>query len=114
MQLDDKTVQAIVYHTLNGVYFVKISFFGMYINSITVRESPKYPESGLWVQLPSFLDRKGKRTYHVEKNPNSKLWKLIEALCRDAVARYELNKEQENKSFEEVFEMELDTAIHDL
>jgi hypothetical protein len=83
MQLDISDMEAEVY-TKNdkGVYYVKVSFpsVGMYINSITVRPSSKYP-GGLWVQMPAI--KLGRWIHVIEFKNGSQLQDLI----RDAALR---------------------------
>lgn len=94
MELNDDTLTAEAYQKLeNGVTFVKVKFFGLYLNSINVRESPRFPERGLWVQLPKFR-RPGSSNWNnpimpIERNPNGGLWRLIERKCQEAAANYD-------------------------
>ena len=86
MELNDDTVHAEYYaHASEGVIYVKVAIFGLYLNSITVKVSPKYPEKGLWVQFPKY-SVKGAWIAPIECNPNGGLWKLIEKKCREAAA----------------------------
>lgn len=58
IQIDTAEITAEIYHqNAKGVYYAKVSIpsIGIYINSITIRESPKYPEKGLWLQWPVFF-----------------------------------------------------------
>lgn len=70
------------------VYLVKVSLIdiGVYINSITVQPSSKYPDS-LWVQSPRFNIR-GKWIWPLQMQKESPLWILIEALALTAVDEF--------------------------
>lgn len=91
MKLDISDLQATVYHKNDkGTYYVKItcSAIGMYINSITVRPSPKYPGQ-LWVQMPAIY--LGKRWIHViEFRNDSQLQQLFQDAALRAVDAYNL------------------------
>lgn len=89
MHLEDTDIKADVYYQTDGYNLVKVTFghIGLYINSFKVMPSPKFPEKGLWVQWPKFQVG-GKWLCPVEFNRNSRLWKLVEARCREAVDLY--------------------------
>ncbi len=89
MQVDETKIAVNVYAENNGVHYAKVTFqgIGLYINSFTVRVSPKYPEAGLWVQEPKY-NVNGKWVKPVEFNKNSHLWKLVEERCRQAAENY--------------------------
>lgn len=85
-------IAARVYHIRDGIYYVKVELadLGMYISGITVRESPKFPEKGLWVQMPGYQIGKTKKyKRYVEFRPNSPTRSSIEEAARKAVAEYE-------------------------
>jgi hypothetical protein len=94
IQIDESQIEAEVYHkTANGVYLAKVYLpgAGMYINSITVRPSPRYPEKGLWLQMPyAYWGKQPKR--HVEFRSNSKLKTLIEDAVWRAVDSFQLEE----------------------
>lgn len=70
------------------VYLVKVSIMdiGVYINSITVQPSTKYPDQ-LWVQSPRFNIR-GTFVWPLQMQKDSPLRNLIEKLALEAVAEY--------------------------
>ncbi len=84
--LDD--IQAWVYHVNSeGTYYVKLDIQGIYISDITVKISPKYPEKGLWVQMPSY--RKGVSWKKIiEFNPDTSAKRGIETKALQAVEDY--------------------------
>lgn len=92
-----KNTQAEVYYSFinpkkqTTVYLVKISIvdIGVYINSITVQPSTKYPDK-LWVQSPRFNIR-GTFIWPLQMQKDSPLRHLIEELSLDAVAKYSGN-----------------------
>lgn len=70
-------VSYVYVYTDLDIAFVKVEFpwLGLYINSITVRESPRQPNK-LWVQLPAF--KTGKRwTKPLELRNDSQLKDII-------------------------------------
>jgi hypothetical protein len=83
MTLNDQDIIAEVYHEANGVFYVKVEILGMYISGITVRNSPKFPEKGLWVQMPSYQSGATWKRY-IEFSKQSPL-KVIEEKCKEAV-----------------------------
>jgi hypothetical protein len=87
MQIDFADITARVYAEAKGIYWVSLQWgdSGMHTSSFTVRESPKHPEKGLWVQPPKSPPR---WVSPFEFAGDSPLWELIEKLCRDAVADY--------------------------
>ena len=92
MQIDESFIESEVYTTTkdrsgNDIYFVKVSFIdiGLYINSITVRKSPKHPDKGLWVQPPKYPPN---WKQHLEFSGDSPFWKLIEEAALKAVDNY--------------------------
>lgn len=94
MQIDESYIESEVYTTTKDksgkdIFFVKISFLdvGFYINSITVKHSPKYPEKGLWVQPPKYT-YKGQWKQHLEFSGDSSFWKLIEEVTLKAIHDY--------------------------
>lgn len=89
MQLDVSEVYAEVYAKNDkGVMYVKVSFpsIGLYINSITVQQSPKYPGKGLWVQMPRIYI--GKWKHVIEFRNDSPLKDLIHDAVLRAVDQY--------------------------
>jgi len=86
--MDKLGLSATVYKkTEQGVYYCKLHFsiFGMYISGITVRESPKFPEKGLWVQMPFY----GKFKAYVEFTNDSKLYPVVKDLVLEAVSKFD-------------------------
>ena len=73
------------------VYLVKVSILdiGLYINSITVQPSNKFPEK-LWVQSPRFNIR-GTFVWPLQMQKDSPMRSLIEELALKAVADYSGN-----------------------
>ena len=73
------------------VYLVKVSIMdiGVYINSITVQPSTKFPDK-LWVQSPRFNIR-GTFVWPLQMQKDSPLRHLIEELALNAVAEYSGN-----------------------
>lgn len=91
IQIDDSQIEAEVYHkTASGIYLVKVFLpgTGMYINSITVQTSLRYPEAGLWVQMPRCNWGK-KVIHHIEFKGDSKLKELMEDAILRAVDLYQ-------------------------
>ena len=78
-------VEASAYAGSGEACYVKIHLkgLGFYINSISVKPSPRYPEKGLWVQLPKYHVN-GKWISPIEMNGNSHLWRRVEEACRKA------------------------------
>ena len=89
MQIDTTEITAEVYATnkLKNILYVKIYIpsLRMYINSCTVRPSPKF--GGLWFQMPWFKIG-GKDTYPVEFNGPSEFKSLMEDEAMRAADRY--------------------------
>lgn len=84
IQIDTAQIVAEIYtQNAKGVYYAKVSIpsVGLYVNSITIRDSPKYPEKGLWLQWPAFMA--GSWIKPVEWSNDSQLKVLLE----DAVWR---------------------------
>lgn len=92
---DFSDLSANVYkQTDKGIYLVKVSCptVGMYMSDWTVRQSPKYPERGLWVQPPArFTGRGWKKT--VEFSGDSALFELIKDEILRAVDRFVRDKD---------------------
>lgn len=91
--IDPTQAKASVYYDFknakgNHVHLVKVSFtdLGIYINSITVQPSPKYPGT-LWVQAPRFNIR-GTWVWPVQLEKKSPFKKLIETLALKAVDEF--------------------------
>ncbi len=92
-----ETTKAEVYYSFENpkkqttVYLVKVSIMdiGVYINSITVQPSTKYPDK-LWVQSPRFNIR-GTFVFPLQMQKDSPLRHLIEELSLNAVAEYSGN-----------------------
>jgi hypothetical protein len=83
--MDRNSITATPYHTNPaGIHYLKVEMLGMFITNITVRESPNFPERGLWVQMPSFL-KNGTYKKVVEFLPDSPLKAWIEEACIEAV-----------------------------
>src|SRR3990167_5675771 len=83
-QLDISDLYAEVYaKNEKGVMYVKVHFpaAGMYWNSITVRQSAKYPDKGLWVQMPAIFFGKWKQVIEVRND------RPLRDLIPDAVLR---------------------------
>lgn len=94
MQIDESCMESVVYSTTKDksgkdIYYVKVSFadIGLYVTSITVRHSSKYPEKGLWVQPPKY-PYKGQWKQHLEFSGGSSFWKLLEEAALKAVEDY--------------------------
>lgn len=110
----EEYVEAEVYKVLpnNGspTYLVKVCFtdIGLYINSIRVQESVKYPEKGMWVQLPSY--KAGMRWYKViEFDGSSPMLALIEKYARQAVEEWRKEDPSGPTSTGKGKEIDLDT-----
>jgi hypothetical protein len=92
---DFSDISASVYkQTDKGIYLVKVSCptVGMYISGWTVRQSPKYPGKGLWVQPPAqYMGRGWKKT--VEFSGDSALFDLIRDEILRAVDRFNRDKD---------------------
>jgi hypothetical protein len=89
-QLDVSDLYAEVYaKNEKGVMYVKVHFpsAGMYWNSITVRQSAKYPDKGLWVQMPAIFFGKWKQV--IEFRNDSPLRDLIHDAVLRAVDQYQ-------------------------
>lgn len=91
--VNDEYVEAEVYKetTVKGVvvFLVKVKFLeiGLYINSIRVQESPKFPERGMWVQLP--VSTGGGRYYKVmECDGSSPFLEMVTRKSQRAVKDY--------------------------
>jgi hypothetical protein len=84
MTLNEEDITAEVYHQSNGVYYIKVELLGMYISGITARISPKFPEKGLWVQMPAYL-MSGSWKKYIEFSKLSPLKFVIEDKCKKAV-----------------------------
>jgi hypothetical protein len=84
--------------TDSGVYYCKLHFsvFGMYVSGITVRESPKFPEKGLWVQMPFYGNFKA----YIEFANDSQLYPYIKDLVLQAVNDYEANVDIDLDNFD--------------
>lgn len=90
MMISEQDITAEVYHESKGIHYVKVIMLGLYISGITVRPSPKFPEKGLWVQMPSYkLGAIWKR--YIEFDNESSLKDIMESKCREAVENYESN-----------------------
>lgn len=93
MRINADNIQAEVYtKTVKDVYYVKVTFpeLHMYINSITVRQSIKYPDGELWVQMPAF--RIGSRWVRpIEFSSDSQLQVLIKDAVLRAVDQFNIN-----------------------
>lgn len=94
MQIDVGDMAAEVYaKNEKGVYYVKVSFptIGMFINSITVQPSPKFPEKGLWVQMPRIYI--GRWKHVIEFRNDSPLRDLIHDAALLAVDQYQRDED---------------------
>jgi hypothetical protein len=89
-------IEASAYAGSGDACYVKIHLkgLGFYVNSISVKPSPRYPEKGLWVQLPKY-NVGGKWISPIEMNGNSHLWKRIEESCRAAAKTWNENEKIE-------------------
>ncbi|HUB94078.1 MAG TPA: hypothetical protein VMB52_06265 [Verrucomicrobiae bacterium] len=91
--VNEDSVEAEVYVTTGTpdtpVYLVKVSFWeiGVYINGIRVQESPKFPDRGLWVQLPGF-NVKGRFYKTIECSKDSPFFELVNRKAQEAVEKY--------------------------
>jgi hypothetical protein len=114
MHIDENTIQGEVYaKTEKGIYYVKVTFpeLHMYINSITVRQSTKYPDGELWVQMPAF--RIGSRWVKpLEFSSDSQLLILIKDAALRAVDAYNISTVFPDPELENIDEA-LDKAIDD-
>ena len=74
----------------NTVYMVKISFteIGLYMSGITVQNSIKFPDKGLWVQPPHYSAR-GKWVWPIEYSRGSPFRELVESHALEAVSKYQ-------------------------
>lgn len=88
MRIDEDSIEAKVYYSSadGGFHYVKFFFptLGLYIDSFSVRESPKHPDKGLWVQPPA-IPNNGKFVKPMEFLKGSPLWPILEAKARAAV-----------------------------
>lgn len=97
LQIDDKNIEAEVYtETKNGTYFIKVHLIGegigsFYINSFTVRPSPRFPENGPWLQWPFTMFGRKKNNY-IEFDGPSQLKDLIEDAIWRAIDVWNSNK----------------------
>lgn len=94
LMFDISDMSAEVYAQSGDVYFVKVNFpaMGMYINSWSVRPSPRYPEKGLWVQSPGRM--LGKRWLKfIEFKNDSRFFDLIKDEVLRAVDQYQRDKD---------------------
>lgn len=91
-------IEASAYAGSGEACYVKIHLkgLGLYINSISVKPSPRYPEKGLWVQLPKYHVN-GKWLSPIEMNGNSHLWRRIEESCRVAAETWRNNEQIESE-----------------
>lgn len=85
MNISRDDVKAEVYHTSNGISYAKVHLCGMAIVGIQVKKSVKYPERGLWVQMPAFKSGNDWRKY-VEFDKDAEIREWIEDACRQAAA----------------------------
>ena len=92
LSINPANIHAQVYaQNAKGVMYVKVHFadLNLYINSFTVRPSPRYAEKGkLWVQPPKFAIY-GKWVTVLEFVNGAALWSLIEEEIEREVDRYQ-------------------------
>lgn len=88
MQIDKTQLSAKVYakNEEKNIFYIKVDIpsLGMYINSITARQSPKH--DNLWVQMPAFWA--GKWVKPIEFRGSSEFKDLMEDLALRAVEEY--------------------------
>lgn len=91
-------VEASAYAGSGEACYVKIHLkgLGFYINSISVKPSPRYPEKGPWVQLPKYYVN-GKWISPIEMNGNSHLWRRVEQACRAAAEIWQNHEQIESE-----------------
>lgn len=89
MQIDTTKITAEVYATNrdNNTLYIKVGIpsLRMYINSCTVKPSPKY--GGLWFQMPAFLVG-GKWTKPIEFSGDSEFQDLLKDEAMRAAEHY--------------------------
>lgn len=95
LPIDTTNITAKVYaESDKGVMYAKVSIpsIGMYINSISISPSPKFPEKGLWLQWPRFHIGGGRWKFPVEWNGSSPLKSVLEDAIWRAVEEWQHEK----------------------
>ena len=84
---NDFSAVAYFYDEIKDLHRVEVSFFGMAITNIQVKQSPKHPELGKWVDMPAYKAGEGwKKVVRFEKD--SPLLSSVEAAARKAAEEY--------------------------